>query len=493
MGKDILRGNRLEPIASNVLRYTSSIDEDEILFEPVKEINIAHVIALLKAGAIEKEKAEKIVSAIKKINKFNKNGEFEDVHMLVEQSVMDLVGEDGGYINLGKSRNDQVSTALRIVLRKKILEIILLLVDFMETLLERAEEEKNKVMPAYTHLQVAQPITFAYWLLSYHDMIKRDVKRLFENYVRTNLCPMGAAACAGTTVKIDRTEVAKHLAFYSIIENTVDAVSSRDFIFEHMFILTSIMLHLSRMCEDIIFLSNNDIGILNIPDKFSSTSSAMPQKKNSVVTEVARAYTGIVAGNFFGMICVYRALPLSYNLDLQEITPKVWETYDIVYSTIDVMKDLIKEIGFNEKRSYDILVKNFSNAMELAEKIVLEYKIPFRKAHHIVGAYVRKCIEKNISPLSNEAYKTFCEELDKENVMPLPYDEYIRVLDPKISVLKKTIEGGPNPENIIAMIKERKSQNCIFRKIAKDELSRIEDVRLKLNLCEFMVNGGGKE
>ncbi|MCX8188711.1 MAG: argininosuccinate lyase [Nitrososphaeria archaeon] len=492
MSKDILRGNRLEPIASNALKYTSSIDEDEVLFEPVKEINIAHVIALLKAGAIEKEKAEKIVSAIKMVNKFDKDAGFEDVHMLVEQRVIELVGEDGGYINLGKSRNDQVSTALRIVLRKKILEIIILIVDFMRTLLERAKEVKDNVMPAYTHLQVAQPITFAYWLLSYHDMIRRDVERLFENYVRTNMCPMGAAACAGTTINIDREDIAKNLAFYSIIENTVDAVSSRDFILEHMFILSSIMLHLSRMCEDIIFLSNNDIGILNVPDKFSSTSSAMPQKKNSVVAEVARAYTGIVTGNFFGIMCLYKSLPLSYNLDLQEITPKVWETYNIVYSTIEVIKDLISEIGFNEERSYDILVKNFSNAMELAEKIVIYYKTPFRKAHHIVGAYVRKCLEKNVSPLSKEAYQIFCEELNRENVSPLPYDEYMKTLDPKTSIFNKNIEGGPNPGNIISMIKEREKQNFVIKEIAEKELSRIENVRLKLNLYDFMVSGGDR-
>ncbi len=493
MSEDILRGSRLEPIASNVLKYTSSIEEDEILFEPVKEINIAHVIALLKAGAIEREKAEKIVSAIKMVNTFEKGEKVEDVHMFLEQKVIGLVGGDGGYINLGKSRNDQVSTALRIALRKKILEIILLLADFMETLLEKAREAKDKVMPAYTHLQVAQPITFAYWLLAYHDMIMRDVERLFENYVRTNMSPMGAAACAGTTVKLDRMGVAKKLAFYSIIENTVDAVSSRDFILEHMFALSSIMLNVSRMCEDINFLSNNDIGIFNVPDKFSSTSSAMPQKKNSIVTEVARAYAGIVIGNFFGIMCIYKALPLSYNLDLQEITPKMWEAYNIVYNTIDVMKDLIKEIGFNEDRGYEILVNNFSNAMELAEKIVIEYKIPFRKAHHIVGAYVRKCLEKDVPLFSREAYQMICEELNKENVTPLSYDEYIRALDPKTSILEKTIAGGPNPDNVIAMIREREDRNRIFKKIAKDELSRIENARLKLNLYEFMVNGGGKK
>lgn len=493
MDKDILRGDRLEPIASNTLKYTSSIDEDELLFEPVKKINIAHIIALSKSGAIGKEKAEKIVSAIKMINAFTKEEGFEDVHMLIEQKIMNLVGEDGGYINLGKSRNDQVSTALRIVLRKKILEMILLLLDFMETLLKRAKESKDKVMPAYTHLQVAQPITLAYWLLSYNDMIKRDVERLFENYVRTNMCPMGAAACAGTTVKIDRAEVAKDLAFYSVIENMVDAVSSRDFILEHMFILSSIALTLSRMCEDINFLSNNDIGILDVPDRFSSTSSAMPQKKNSVATEVARAYSGIVAGNFVGIMCLYKALPLSYNLDLQEITPRVWETYDIVYATIEVIRDLIREIGLNEKRSYDILIKNFSNAMELAEKIVVQYKVPFRKAHHIVGAYVRKCLEKNLSPSSTEAHQIICNELTKENIQPIPYDEYIRALDPKTSILNKTIEGGPNPDNIMKMILERETQNYIFKKIAKDELSRIENVLLKLNLYDFMVSGGDRE
>jgi argininosuccinate lyase len=490
MSKDILRGERLKPIESGVLKYISSIDEDEILFEPVKQINIAHVISLAKAGAIEDKIADKIISAIKEVNRFVKDEGFEDVHMLLEKKVMDLVGEDGGYINLGKSRNDQVSTALRIVLRKKILDLILLLVDFMETLLDRAYDSREKVMPAYTHLQTAQTITFAYWLLSYNDMLRRDVERLFENYFRTNLCPMGAAACAGTTVKVDRREVAESLGFNSIIENAVDAVSSRDFMLEHMFILSSIALTLSRMCEDINFLSNNDIGVFDVPDSFSSTSSAMPQKKNSVVTETARAYCGIVVGDFVGAMMMYKALPLSYNLDLQEMTPKVWEAHNTVYDTVAIMKELVKNLGFNEERSYEILVKNFSNAMELAEKIVLDYKIPFRKAHHIVGAYVRKCFEKKLSPLTHEAYEVFCEKIGSEGVGCPSYEEYLSIMDPRASIFSKKIVGGPNPESVMEMIYDRRGQNKVFKKLALEEISRTENVLSKLNLYDFMVSGG---
>ncbi|MBC7090630.1 MAG: argininosuccinate lyase [Nitrososphaeria archaeon] len=490
MGKDILRGERLEPIEYNVLKYISSIDEDEILFEPVKQINIAHIIALSEAGAIEERVAEKIISAIKGVDRFSKDEGFEDVHMLLEKKVMDIVGEDGGYMNLGKSRNDQVSTALRIVLRKKILDLILLLVDFMETLLDRAIESREKVMPAYTHLQTAQTITFAYWLLSYNDMLRRDVERLFENYFRTNLCPMGAAACAGTTVKIDRLEVAESLGFNTIVENAIDAVSSRDFMLEHMFILSSISLTLSRMCEDINFLANNDVGVFDVPDRFSSTSSAMPQKKNSVVTETARAYCGIVVGNFVGAMMLYKALPSSYNLDLQEMTPKVWETYNIVYDTVTAMKELVENLGFNEERGYEILVKNFSNAMELAEKIVLDYRIPFRRAHHIVGAYVKKCFEKRLSPLSREAYEVFCEKVGDEVIKCPSYEEYVNIMDPRTSIFNKKIAGGPNPENVMKMIHDRREQNKVFKKLALDEISRIEGVLLKLNLYDFMVSGG---
>jgi len=492
LNRDILRGERLKPIAAKVLDYTSSIDEDEVLFEPVKQINIAHAIALSRAGVIGEDTAKKIVSAIKTLDKFVKESGFEDVHMLVEKKVMELVGEEGGYMNLGKSRNDQVSAALRIALRGKILELILLLVDFMEALLDKAEGSKDKVMPAYTHLQVAQPITFSYWLLSYHDMIERDVERLFENYFRTNLCPMGAAACAGTTVKLDRRRVAEDLGFYSIIENAVDAVSSRDFMLEHMFILSSISLTLSRMCEDINFLSNNDIGVLEVPDKFSSTSSAMPQKKNSVVTEVARAYSGIVVGNFVGAMCLYKALPLSYNLDLQEMTPKLWEAYNMVHATVEVMGELIKEIEFNEERAFEILVRNFSNAMELAEKITVEYGIPFRRAHHIVGAYVRGCLEKNLTPLSREAYELFCRKLEEEGLKPKPYEEYVKVMDPRVSILNKTIEGGPNPDSVEKMVCERRRLSTLFKKLASNELSRIGKASLKLNFCDLMVSGGDR-
>ena len=487
---DLLRGKRLEKMNEKALNYTASINFDSPLLPSVIKINKAHTIALYNAGVLSGPDALRLLKGLNMEEELPKESMLEDVHMFVEQKVREKTGEIGGYLNLGKSRNDQVATAIKMVTREYIIATMSSLLNLSETLVNKAERSTEMVMPVYTHLQVAQPITFAHWLLAYENMISRDIDRLSENYRRVNSSPMGAAASAGTTVKINRKKVADYLGFASVVGNSIDAVSSRDTLLEFIFITSSIALTLSRLSEDINFMSNNETGILIVPDSYASTSSAMPQKKNSVVTEIARACPGIILGNLASTICVYKALPSSYNLDLQEMTPKMSESYLLIQTTVDVMKGLIEGLEFNEKRSNNILIKNFSTAMETAEYITIKMGIPFREAHHILGAYVRECLVKELEPLSEEAYSVFLKELTPYKKNAINFTVYKSLLDPKQSVIKKTIYGGPSPSNTIKMVSERRLNITKIRENIRKEAERLTKASSKLDQKVAEIIGG---
>ncbi|MGQ9781570.1 MAG: argininosuccinate lyase [Nitrososphaeria archaeon] len=490
--KDLLRGERLNKMDDEALRYTASIADDQPLLDSVLAINKAHVIALRQAGILGSDHASKLLDALNVKEELPKTFEFEDVHMFVEQKVTEKVGKIGGYLNLGKSRNDQVAAAIRMSMRTPILTLAYSLLELAEAMVNKASKSTTKVIPVYTHLQVAQPSTMAHWLLAYEEMFMRDVDRLLENYDRVNCSPMGAGASTGTTVNIDRQLVAEHLGFKSVMENSLDAVSSRDFLIEFIYITTSIALTISRISEDINFMSNNEVGIIRIPDAYASTSSAMPQKKNSVVTEIARASSGTMLGNLVSVICIYKALPSAYNLDLQEMTPKVWENYSLVKETVDIMGKLVENIEVDEKRSRDLLVAEFSTAMELAEYITLTMKIPFRESHHIIGAYVRRCVEEHLNPVSLEAHSMLVNEVKKHGGTTFSYETYRSLLDPNESIIKKTIYGSPNPSNTEKMIRERRLLIEEKRRNVLDEMGRLNSVFSELNKAEKKIIGGEK-
>ncbi|MEM3404221.1 MAG: argininosuccinate lyase [Nitrososphaeria archaeon] len=489
---DLLRGRRLEDIDPLALDYTASIKQDAPLLNPVIAINKAHIISLFEAGLLEREKASQILKALDVIQVTSLDTRVEDVHMFVEQLVKEKVGSIGGFLNLGKSRNDQVSTAIRIVVRESILDLIVSLINLTNLLQLKAAENIDKVMPSYTHLQVAQPITAAHWLLAYENMLKRDIDRLFQNYERVNSSPMGAAACAGTTLNLDRYFEAELLGFNSVVANSLDAVSSRDFLLEYMWVLSSIMLTISRMSEDINFMCNNEVGVIKVPDAYSSTSSAMPQKKNSVVTEISRASSAMVASNLFGAMCVYKGLPLSYNLDLQEITPKAWESYERAKKSLEVFTRLLAGLEFDEKRGEEVLIQNFSTAMELAEYITIKVGVPFRDAHHLVGSYIKRCIENRIAPASKNAYEVLVEELGKYTSKVMRFDDYLAIIDPKGSVIKKTIYGAPTPSNTEKMIEERRQQNLKYMKAIEQERERLGKASSMLEDKVKKIIGGEK-
>lgn len=331
----MLRKGRFEnPMNPDAAKYSSSLEDDLRLFDAVVQINIAHVWMLKDNDIIEESSARQILDALsdlqeESLDNLELREELEDIHMVVEEYVKERTGEDtGGKLHTAKSRNDQVSTAIRMVLREGILEIQELMSGLIDTLTQLAENHLETVMPGYTHLQVAEPTTFAHYLSSYGNAFSRDIERLSGSYEHTNRCPLGACALAGTSFSIDRGTTSVLLGFDGISENTIDATGGRDFVLQVMSDLAILMINISRFVEEISLWSSSEFGMIEVPDDFSSTSSIMPQKKNPVIAELARAKSGRTAGNLLGGLSIMKNLTQAYNLDLQELTPLLWDSVD---------------------------------------------------------------------------------------------------------------------------------------------------------------------
>lgn len=455
---DILRGERLSEFSSDAAIYTSSIDSDKFLIPSVIKINKAHMLMLIKRGIVDLEEGYRCIQALEDIPKdMTMNPKLEDVHMNIEALVIEKVGEKiGGQLNLAKSRNDQVATAIRMVLRDFILDIASSLNHLRNVILKRCEEHLTTIMPGYTHLQHAQPITLAHHLLAHHDALMRDSDRLIESYKRVNLSPMGACALATTGFKIDRDLVAELLGFDGIVENSIDAVSNRDFAVEVISNLAILMTNLSRFSEELVLWSTQEFSIAEMPDEYSSTSSIMPQKKNPVVAELIRAKTSKVYGNLLASLSILKSLPYSYNLDLQDLTPNIWDSCQTTLATINVFKSMIEKVKFNEKRLLELVKSDMSVATELADALVREQKIPFRTSHKIVGMLVKRALIKGKS--LDQVVKEDLNNIIKENTgrsMSISEEVLRKVLDPVENVKIRVVKGGPSPNEVLRMVKER--------------------------------------
>ena len=383
----------LSNVREDVAKFTSSIKDDARLLNAVIAINKAHVVMLTEQKIISETDGAKLLSALVKNSNMTLDASMEDAHMAVEEAVLKEAGaEAGGNLHIAKSRNDQVTTAIRIQLRNELIALMRSVAHVQDHFAEVAEEHQKTVILEYTHLQPAQPVTFAHYLLSYFDALERDMQRLQSAYSRVNLCPLGAGALATTSFSINRDRTAELLGFKGLVENSIDAVGSRDFIVETLSALTLIALNLSRFAEDLIIWSSPDFGVVELPDEFTSTSSIMPQKKNPEVLEVIRARASYVLGNFVTCAAAVKSLPSTYNLDFQEVTPKLWDSIDIVRSSLDIIHKLVPKLkvtsDVTEKAS-----KSFVAATELANLLVRKYNVPFRSAHKIVGALVKSLIE----------------------------------------------------------------------------------------------------
>ncbi len=419
---------------------------------------MAHILSLLRSGEVGTETAAPCLEFFLRLPEAMRlDKETEDIHHMIEQEAIRKIGiEKAGQINLGKSRNDQVVTAIRMEARERVLQLSEALISVQKALELASQKSGDLVIPGYTHLQHAQPVTLSFHLQSYFDGFERDFSRLTEAYSRLNLSPMGAAALAGTSVLVNRRYVASLLAFDGLVKNAMDAVSSRDFAVELVSCAEMIMINMSRLAEEIILWSSSEFGFVEVSDLHAATSSIMPQKKNPVVAEMIRAKCGSVLGHLSATCSILKALPNSYNLDLQEVTPHLWNALSDAATSAELMADMLSDLLFREDSINSALEDDKSTATELANHLVRRHHLPFRHAHAIVGELVRNSLDKGSTFIS-----TVLDELPavSEKVagkaIKLNRSEAERILDQKKTLGMIKSEGGANPR----LIRHRLSDN----------------------------------
>jgi len=480
---DLLRKGRLESARKDVILFTSSAKDDEKILKQIVDINRAHIIMLVESRIISKDDGGKILKALTGLEKKVKvKPEHEDAHMAIEEEVIKAVGaEIGGNLNLAKSRNDQVATAIRMKLREEILKIAELIIDLQESLISKAKGNVGTLIPGYTHLQPAQPITFAHYLLAQFDTLQRDLERLQEAYSRVNLCPMGAGALATTSFPVKRERVAELLGFSGVLENSLDAVSTRDFLLEVLAVLSIMAVNLTRIAEDLVVWNTMEFGIIELPDEFAFTSSIMPQKKNPDVLEIIRARMASIIGEFMASAVTLKALPTGYNLDFQEVTPKLWSAIETAQQCLRMLADVIS----NLKARSDVMFKpelSFLAATELANMLVRDYGVPFRTAHRIVGAVVKTLIEegKSLRDLTTEMLVGVSRKI-LGSPISVDEEEIMRIVDLSSCVESCNVRGGPSKTETRRMLKERKN-------LLADSTEWVLRRKNKLKSAEKMLN-----
>ncbi len=451
----ILHGGRLSSVREDVSKFTSSIKDDARLTDAVLDVNKAHVIMLIEQKIIKPQNGAKILQALEKPFKLDPSA--EDVHMAVEEAVLNAAGaEIGGNLHIAKSRNDQVATAIRMQLRTELINLTQNLLEMQENLLETASKHVNTIILEYTHLQVAQPVTFAHYLLSHVEALSRDLQRLQSAYDRVNLCPLGAGALATTSFPINRERTAELLGFNGLVENSIDAVGSRDFILETQAALALMAVNLSRLAEDLIIWSSSEFGTVELPDEFTSTSSIMPQKKNPEVLEVIRSKASHVLGDFVASTAAIKSLPSTYNLDFQEVTPKLWASIDNLANSLSIFAKLVPKL----KVSTDAESKTtagFVGATELANMLVLKYDVSFRTAHKIVGALVKLLIDSKqtlVDATPELLQKAAHESADVK--LTVKKEDMVSCTNLRKLIETYKVHGGPSPVEVERAITNNK-------------------------------------
>jgi len=423
-----------------VEEYTASIMFDKELAEEDIQGSLAHVTMLGKCGILPQEDVETIKDGLLKVQGTIRRGEMEfsvsdeDIHMNIEKALIEEVGPVGGKLHTGRSRNDQVATDMHLYLRKRVVEFIGLLNKLQEALIEQAKKNLDTIIPGYTHLQRAQPILFAHHLMAYVSMFQRDIERLQDSYKRINVLPLGAGALAGTTFPIDRHFVAQQLGFDGVYENSLDAVSDRDFIIEFLSNASMIMMHLSRLSEEFILWSSTEFHFIELDDAFCTGSSIMPQKKNPDVPELVRGKTGRVYGNLFGLLTVLKSLPLAYNKDMQEDKEGMLDTVRTLQGALQLYAPMVSTMKVNKDRMRQAVNQDFSNATDIADYLVNK-GLPFRQAHEVIGKTVLYCIQngKFLLDLKLEEFHQFSTLFEQD---------IYKVLQPEQVVNARNVYGG---------------------------------------------------
>ena len=435
-----------EPVSDLVKRYTASVDFDQrMAFQDIQG-SLAHAEMLTHCGILAKADLQAIESGLLQIRQEIEAGQFqwsldlEDVHLNIEKRLVELVGDAGKRLHTGRSRNDQVATDIRLWLREEIDVIVTQLLALRAVLAQQAAEHAQTIMPGFTHLQVAQPVTFGHHLLAYAEMFERDTERMLDCRKRVNRLPLGAAALAGTSFPIDRERVAKTLGFDGICRNSLDAVSDRDFAIEFCAASALVMTHISRLSEELVLWMSPKVGFITLADRFCTGSSIMPQKKNPDVPELARGKSGRVTGNLVGLLMLMKAQPLAYNKDNQEDKEGLFDTADTVRDTLTIFVDMMNGVTVHSQSMREAAKQGFATATDLADYLVKK-GLPFRDAHEVVAHAVLTCEKRgcDLSDLSIQDLKGFNAMIE---------DDVYQVLTLEGSVNARNHLGGTAPAQV---------------------------------------------
>lgn len=427
--------------------FNSSISFDNRLYKYDIKGSIAHATMLGKCKIITLENSNKIIEGLTEIlndinnNKISFSVDAEDIHMYIESILIEKIGEPGKMLHTGRSRNDQVALDTRMYVKDEITNIKVLLKNLLTTIINISEKHINSIMSGYTHLQKAQPITLSHHLMAYFEMFKRDIRRLENNYIETDVMPLGSGALATTTYPIDRELVKDLLGFSTISYNSIDGVSDRDYIIELLSSISIIMMHLSRFSEEIILWNTNEFSYIELDDSFSTGSSIMPQKKNPDIAELVRGKTGRTFGNLISMLTIMKGLPLAYNKDMQEDKPTLFDSIDTIKLCLPIFNDMLRTSKFNIKNMYNNASKGFTNATDLADYLVKK-GIPFRTCHEITGKLVAYCLgcNKSLEQLSIKEFQTFSKLID---------DDIYNAIKLETCIDNRNIIGGPSPTVVL--------------------------------------------
>ncbi|MGX7576873.1 argininosuccinate lyase [Candidatus Vidania fulgoroideorum] len=425
-------------LSKKFISYNSSLNIDKNLIKEEISCLKAHVKTLLKAKIIKKFEKKKIINFLDSLKKININKKIEDIHLNLENLIIKKLGEIGKKIRISRSRNDLVTTELKMFIKRKTNKIIFYIKKLLKVILKIAKKNYKKIMPGFTHFQIAQPVTLGHYLLSYCEMYLRDLKKFENNFYFLNFMPLGSCALAGSNYEIDKFLLSKELKFKYICRNSIDAVSDRDYVLDFLYVISLFFLHSSRMCEEFIIFSNKIFNFLDLPDEFCSGSSIMPQKKNPDFLEIFRSKTSIVFGNLFSFFSIMKSLPLSYNKDYQEDKSIVIKSLEIFFSSIKILIPFIKKIKFNFKNMEKNSTKDFSLSTDLADYISKK-GIPYKKSHGIVSNIVSYCIKKK-KKIDYNICKKFLKKFGLKNIN--------NVLNAKKSIRKKKGIGSTNPKCI---------------------------------------------
>ena len=449
-------GRFTAPTDAFVEAFTASVGFDKRMYREDIAGSIAHATMLARVGVLTESERDTIINGLRDIELEIERGEFawstvlEDVHMNIEARLTDRIGVTGKKLHTGRSRNDQVATDIRLYLRAQIAQINLTLQRLIDGLLDLAETEAGTIMPGFTHLQTAQPVTFGHHLLAWCEMLLRDQARLADCYKRVNVMPLGAAALAGTTYPIDRAFTAELLGFDSLAQNSLDAVSDRDFGIEFLAFAATLMMHLSRFSEELVLWSSAQFDFVDLGDSFCTGSSIMPQKKNPDVPELVRGKTGRIYGHLMSLLTLMKSQPLAYNKDNQEDKEPLFDAIDNLKGCLRLYADMMPQIEVRRDNMREAARSGFSTATDLADYLVRK-NVPFRDAHEIVGKAVRFGIDnkKDLSEMSLAELRVFSETID---------EDVFDVLTLEGSVAARNHIGGTAPEQVRAAVKRARAR-----------------------------------